>query len=226
MNVSYMTAFGSGVMTFFLPCILPMLPLYFSYLAGEALDGVEKNKKIRARLILNSVGFALGLSVLNILLGFGARLLSSVLLENKELIRILGGIFMIVFGSYFISGLNLSFMEKEKKVVYRNYAPSFLKSFILGFVFSLGWSACSGPIIASISVIASFQKDYFRAGTLMLTYSAGFSVMFILSAILAGTFLPKMKIIQRHMGLIKKISGGILVIMGLLLVFDKITWLA
>lgn len=226
MNVSYLAAFGNGVITFFLPCILPMLPLYFSYLAGEALDGVSKQKNIRSRLIMNSIGFALGLSVLNILLGFGAKLLSSVLIEQKELIRILGGGFMMIFGLYFISGLNLSFFEKEKKVVYRNYAPNFLKSFILGFVFSLGWSACSGPIIASISLIASFQKDYFRAGTLMLTYSAGFSVMFILSAVLAGTFLPKMKIIHHHMGKIKKISGGIMVLMGILLIFDKINLLS
>ena len=219
-NVTVFTAFSYGFLTFFSACVLPLLPLYFSYLAGEALT--EDNKKVRIKLMVNSLGFVLGISLLNILIGFGARFISDYLIVNKDIIRILGGLIMIFFGGYFISGKRIAFLERDRKVTYKSYSPSFIKSFILGFTFSLGWSACNGPIVASIAVIASFQKDYLRAGGLMLIYSLGFAIPFFVSAFLAGTAASKLKSFNKHLGVIKKISGGILIIMGILMLLNKV----
>ena len=219
-DVSYLTAFAHGFLTFFSPCVIPLLPLYFSYLAGEALN--KKDKKIRAKLIVNSIGFLLGLSLLNLMIGFGAKFLSDYLIRNKDIIRIFGGLLIVAFGIYFVSGMKIPFLEKDRKLIYTKYSPNFLKSFLLGFTFSLGWSACNGPIVASITLIAAFQKDYLRAGTLMLVYSAGFSVLFLLFAFLAGTFVNRTNKLKPYLGIIKIISGIILIMMGILMLADKI----
>jgi len=220
-NVTVYAAFINGLITFFSPCVLPLLPLYFSYLAGEALT-IDNHKKVRTKLLVNSFGFVLGLSMLNLLIGFGAKFLSDYLLMNKDIIRITGGVIMILFGVYFASGFKIPFLEKDRKYVYTKYSPNFIKSLILGFTFSLGWSACNGPIVASITLIASFQKDFIRAGGLMLIYSLGFAVPFFISAILAGTMVSRMKSLNKYMGIIKAISGAILVIMGILMLMNKI----
>lgn len=220
-NVTLSTAFINGLITFFSPCVLPLLPLYFSYLAGEALT-IDNSKKVRTKLLVNSVGFVIGISTLNVLIGFGAKFISDYLLMNKDTIRIIGGILMILFGIYFASGLKIPFLEKDRKYVYTKYSPNFLKSLVLGFTFSLGWSACNGPIVASIILIASFQKDFIRAGFLMMVYSLGFAVPFFASAILAGTAAAKLKSLNKYLGLIKIASGIILAIMGILMLMNKV----
>jgi len=223
-QISIYTALINGLITFFSPCVLPLLPLYLSYLAGEAVNS-KQSQETKRRLIINSIGFILGISMLNLLIGFGAKLISDYLIQNKDIIRIIGGIFMILFGAYFMSGKQIGLFEKEKRFVMAKYSPTLLKSFVLGFTFSLGWSACNGPIVASISLIASFQKDYLRAGLLMLIYSAGFAIPFLITAILAGIFVDKFKRLTPYFGKIKFVSGGILIIMGLLMLFNKVQWL-
>lgn len=223
-QISTYTAFINGLITFFSPCVLPLLPLYLSYLAGEAVTSTQQQSK-KIRLIVNSVGFVLGISMLNLFIGFGAKFIADYLVQSKDVIRIVGGIFMVVFGLYFVSGKTFIFFEKEKRFVMTKYSPTFIKSSLLGFTFSLGWSACNGPIVASISLIASFQKDYLRAGGLMLIYSAGFAIPFLVTAVLAGFFVDKFKKLTPYFGKIKIVSGIILMVMGLLMLMDKVQWL-
>lgn len=223
-QVSTYTAFVNGLITFFSPCVLPLLPLYLSYLAGEAISA-EQSEQSKKRLVVNTIGFVIGISLLNVLIGFGAKFLADYLIRNKDIIRTVGGFFMIFFGAYFISGKQIGFLEREKKVTMASYSPTFLKSLILGFTFSLGWSACNGPIVASITLIASFQKDYLRAGLLMLIYSAGFSVPFFITSLMAGLLVTKVKKLSPYYGVIKKIAGSVLIIMGLLMLFNKVQWL-
>lgn len=218
-NVSISAAFTGGFLTFFSACVLPLLPLYFSYMAGEALS--ENDRESRIKLMVNSIGFVIGLSILNILIGFGARFLSDFLIRNKEFMRVAGGSLLLLFGIYFVSMKHIPFLERDRKVTYKSYSPSFLKSIVLGFTFSLGWSACNGPIVASIALIASFQQDYFRAGGLMLVYSLGFALPFLLAAFAAGKAYNKFKAINKHLGKIKIVSGIVLIIMGLMMLLDK-----
>lgn len=216
----YALAFWSGLISFFLPCILPLLPVYFGYLAGEAITNLE-DVKIKKRLMLNALGFVLGITFLNIVLGFGVKAISDFLVEYSDLMRIFGGILMLLFGIYFIVGMKWLFMEKERKVKLKNYSPNFIKSFLLGITFSFGWTPCTGPILTSISFMASFEKDYLKAGTLMLSYSIGFSIMFLLSAFLVGTFIKKVKKIYPYLDRIKQVAGLLMIIMGILLLFNQ-----
>lgn len=223
-EVSYIVAFTSGLLAFFTPCILPLLPVYFGYLAGDAMTALE-NKKVHRRLLINAVAFVSGLTLLNIMLGFGAKAASELLIRYSDGLRIFGGILLVLFGIYFIVGFSIAFMEREHKLQYKNYTPSFIKSFLLGITFSFGWTPCNGPIIATILMMASFQKNYWGAGSLMLVYSFGFALMFLLSALLVGIFIDKVKIIYKYFKHIKIGAGLIMIAMGILLIMDKMIWL-
>ncbi len=223
-DVSYIVAFGSGLLSFFTPCIIPLLPLYFGYLAGETIQNIE-DKKIHRKLLTNTGAFVLGLTSLNIMLGFGAKAASDLLLRYSDGLRIAGGILLVLFGLYFIFGLRLRFMETEHKIHMRKYTPSFLKSFLLGITFSFGWTPCNGPIIATILMMASFQKDYLAAGSLMLVYSLGFAVMFMMAALLVGLFMKKVKGIYKYFKWIKLAAGLLMIGMGYLMITNQISLL-
>lgn len=224
-EVSYIVAFTSGLLAFFTPCVLPLLPVYFGYLAGEAMTSLG-SQKVHKRLLLNAFAFVLGITSLNIMLGFGAKAASDLLIRYSDGLRIFGGLLLILFGIYFIFGLSMNFMEREHRVQYKNYTPSFIKSFLLGITFSFGWTPCNGPIIATILMMASFQQNYVGAGTLMLVYSFGFGIMFLLSALLVGVFVDKVKVIYKYFKHIKIGAGVIMILMGLLLLMDKMYWLS
>lgn len=223
-NVNYLVAALYGILSFFSPCILPLLPVYFGYLTGDAIDNIGDNK-IKRKLLYNALGFSLGISLLNILLGFGAKAITTPLMSYGNELRIFGAILMLFFGVYFALDIKLLFFEREKKIQYKKYSPSFLKSFLLGITFSFGWTPCNGPIIASILIISSFEKNYFKAGTLMMVYSLGFTIMFMLSALFIGLFLKKAKKIYPYLNTIKRFSGVIMIIMGILLLTNKLALL-
>jgi cytochrome c-type biogenesis protein len=223
-DVSYIVAFGSGLLSFFTPCIIPLLPLYFGYLAGETINSIE-DKKIHRKLLINTGAFGRGLTSLNIMLGFGAKAASDLLLRYSNGLRIAGGVLLILFGIYFMFGLSLRFMEKEHKIQMKSYTPSFLKSFLLGITFSFGWTPCNGPIIATILMMASFQKDYLSAGSLMLVYSLGFATMFMLAAVLVGLFMKKVKGVYKYFKWIKIVAGLLMIGMGYLMITNQISLL-
>lgn len=221
-EVTYALAFFYGLLSFFTPCILPLLPVYFGYLAGEAINNLE-DKKIKRKLMTNAIGFAIGITLLNVLLGFGVKAISTPLMRYGGTLRIIGGSLMVLFGLYFIFGFSFLFIEKERKIQYKKYSPNFIKSFLLGITFSFGWTPCNGPILASILIIASFEQNYLKAGTLMLVYSLGFAIMFLLSAFLVGLFVKKVKKIYSYFLVIKKIAGAVMIIMGILLIANKMS---
>lgn len=221
-DVSYLMAFTGGILSFFTPCILPLLPVYFGYLAGEAMNSLE-DKKVHKKLISNAIAFVIGITILNLLLGFGAKAASDFLIKYGQSIRIGGGILLVLFGIYFIFGLRLGIIEKERKVQYKSYSPSFIKSLLLGITFSFGWTPCNGPIIASILFMASFKEDYWGAGSLMLVYSAGFAIMFILSAVLVSIFIKKVKAVYKYFKAIKIVAGLLMILMGYLMMTNQVS---
>lgn len=215
----------NGFLSFFTPCVLPLLPLYFSYLAGTTITDLESNKDVRKIMIINSIAFVLGLSILNITLGFGAKVINDTLVRYQEYIRKAGGILVIIFGLYFIGLFKIKLFNKEKKYHYKNYSPNFLKSLLLGITFSFGWTPCNGPIIGTILFLASFEKNYMTAGFMMLVYSIGFAIPFLISALLLSKFINNYKRIYKHFDKIKLVAGILMIIMGIMLYTNTLSLL-
>lgn len=223
-DISFLVAFTTGLLSFFTPCILPLLPVYFGYLAGEAITSLE-DKKVHRRLMINAIAFVLGLTLLNLFLGFGAKVASEYLIKYSNEMRIAGGVLLVLFGIYFMFNLRIGFMEKERKIQYKSYSPSFIKSFLLGITFSFGWTPCNGPIIATILFMAALKDNYILAGSLMLVYSLGFAVMFLLSAFLVGIFIKKVKVVYKYFKWVKIIAGLIMMLMGYLMITNQVSLL-
>lgn len=224
-ELTFWVAIFNGFLSFFTPCVLPLLPLYFSYLAGTTITDLEKNKNIRRIMIINSIAFVLGLSILNITLGFGAKVINNTLITYQDYIRKVGGILIIIFGLYFIGVFKIKLFNKEKKYQYKNYSPSFIKSLLLGITFSFGWTPCNGPIIGTILFLASFEKNYLKAGGMMLVYSIGFAIPFLISALLLGKFINNYKKIYKYFDKIKLVAGVLMIIMGIMLYTNTLSLL-
>lgn len=224
-ELTYWVAFINGLASFFTPCVLPLLPLYFSYLAGTTIQDIAFQKDARRNMIINSFAFVIGLSILNIMLGFGAKAINTTLVQYEELIRKVGGVLIMILGLYFIGLFKLPFLDREHKYHYRKFRPNVLSSLILGITFSVGWTPCNGPIVGTILFLASFEKDYLQAGGLMSIYSLGFAIPFLLSALLFGKFIHHYKKVFTHFNKIKWVAGILMIIMGIMLYTNSLSLL-
>ncbi|WP_081666917.1 cytochrome c biogenesis CcdA family protein [Paenibacillus pinihumi] len=224
------SVFAAGVLSFFSPCILPLLPVYLGYLGSSESGGHPQSWKlgwlrITPVLLLRTLLFMLGLSTVFVLLGFGAGALGNVLSSSWFITAC--GIVVILFGIYQTGVLKLSFLAKEKKL--NMELPSKQKhfgAFLLGFTFSFGWTPCIGPVLAAIFSLSASEGSIGAGGFYMLIYTLGLGVPFLLMAVLSDSLLVQVRKIYKYMPVLKAVSGVVLIVMGLLLVTNKVDWLA
>lgn len=220
-NISTLVVLIEGMASFLSPCILPLMPVYLSYLTGGSLEEIEGNK-IRKTIFINSIGFLLGLTLVFIGLGATATTLGKFLYFHSEIIRKVGGILIIVFGLYHMGLLKIEALSVEKRFKFDSKAPKFINAVILGMAFSFGWTPCIGPILGSVLMMAASTSSYIHGIYLLAIYSLGFSIPFMITALFINVILNKVKNIDRYLYVIKIISGILLVVMGILLYTDYI----
>lgn len=221
-NINFLMVFIEGVVSFFSPCVLPLIPLYMGYLAGGASieDGTESEKKKRRKTIfIHTMFFVLGISVAFFLLGLGFSSIGSLIRSKGDLFAKISGLIIIVLGLKQMGLLKIKFLERNvslnKKVNTKNMNP--IAAFIMGFGFSFAWTPCVGPALASVLLLASNSKSVLEGNLYVLLYSVGFLIPFLILGLFTGEALNFLKRKQNIMGKIVKIGGAILVIMGLLL---------
>ncbi len=224
-NVSSIVVFLQGMASFLAPCILPLMPIYLSYLTGGSLDEIEGGAKKRSVLI-NSIGFLLGLSLVFIMLGATATALGRFLYFNNNIIRRVGGILIIIFGIHHIGIINLSFLNMERKFKFNAKTPKFINSVILGMAFSFGWTPCIGPILGSVLMMAASLESYVQGIYLLVIYSVGFSIPFLITALFLNLILERINNIDKYLKIIKIVSGILLIIMGILVYTNKINMIS
>lgn len=214
--VSYLLTFTEGILTFISPCILPMLPIYFLYLAGEAeKDGTDPSSK-KNKLVLNSIGFVIGFTIVFILLGATVTSLGHFLANNRSMLEKISGLFMIVFGLNFAGIFKIGFLNTEKRFDFKFNKLRFFSSIIFGIVFGFGWTPCLGAFLGSALAFASNSKTVIEGMILLLFYSIGLGIPFILSAIAFEKVKDAFKQIQKHSRVISIVSGVLLIIAGIL----------
>ncbi len=228
MEVSLGVIFIAGFLTFFTPCILPLLPVYISLLVGEEVEEILKKRRKKLSLFLNSIFFLLGLSVVFVLLGMSATALGAFFLKNKDVLRGLGGLLIFLFGLKFLGYLNMDLLDYERRLSAGKIDTGLglLNSFLIGFFFAFGWSPCLGPVLGSILTYTAVSTVKPVKGALYLAvYSLGFSLPMIALALFVGPFLKFLKKARGWIPRVEKAMGAILAIMGVLLIINRASWL-
>ena len=216
--IEIFVAFGAGLLSFLSPCVLPLIPGYISYVSGQSLQEVIKSKKINSfPLIL----FCCGFSTVFIIFGASASLLGQLFLKNSETLRVLAGVIIVIFSLQLIGIINIPYLNFEKRFDARDSKNVFFP-YIIGLAFGFGWTPCIGPILGSILALASIEDTLARAILLLIFYSLGLALPFILSGYLIQRFLLLSKNFKRNMNLISKIGGIILLITGVLILTNQL----
>ena len=216
--IEIFVAFGAGFLSFLSPCVLPLIPGYISYVSGQSLQEVIKSKKINPfPLIL----FCCGFSTVFIIFGASASLLGQLFLQNSETLRVLAGVIIVIFSLQLIGIINIPYLNFEKRFDARESKNVFFP-YIIGLAFGFGWTPCIGPILGSILALASIEDTLARAILLLIFYSLGLALPFILSGYLIQRFLLLSKNFKRNMNLISKTGGIILLITGILILTNQL----
>jgi len=221
LSSEYLQSFFEGVLTFISPCILPMLPIYFIYLAGDTEGDKGKNKKKR-NLVLNSIGFVIGFTIIFVLLGATATSLGVFFKEKKSTLKIISGIIVFIFGLNYTGFIKIGILNKQKRLDFQFEKLNFLKSIIFGMVFSFAFSPCVSAFLASVLARASVSDTLIEGMLLLFIYSIGLGTPFIISAIAFENIKGVFKTIQKHNRIISIVSGGLLMLAGLALIFNFI----
>ena len=211
-------AFGAGLISFLSPCVLPLIPGYISYISGSSLNELmEKNTVNIFPIIL----FAIGFSIVFISFGATASFLGSIILENSYELRIASGIIIIIFSLHILGIINLNFLNYEKRI-YTEKKSGIFSSLLVGMAFGFGWTPCIGPILGSILALASTEQSLNRGILLLVFYSLGLAIPFILSVYLIQKFLVFSKNIKSKMNIIMKIGGALLLMTGILIITNQL----
>lgn len=209
--MSYLITFIEGIVIFISPCMLPMLPIYFSYIIGQ-----ETENKSRKALI-NSLGFVLGFTIIFVSLGAMAGTLGSFLIRYRTTVNIVSGLFIIFLGLNFMGAIKIPFLNRTMKLQTKRRGNSFLSSILLGLVFSIGWTPCVGPLLSSALLQASSSGNVWNGILLLLTFSMGLGIPFVVSSILVDRLKNAFDFIKKHNKVINIVSGIFLVLVGVLM---------
>ena len=214
----YLIAFGAGLISFLSPCVLPLIPGYISYISGQSLQEILNKKEINFfPLIL----FCLGFSTVFVLLGASASFLGQTLLQNSEILRIVAGIVIIIFSLQLIGIINIPYLNFEKRFDAKE-SRNILFPYVIGVAFGFGWTPCIGPILGSILALAAVEQTLIKAVLLLLFYSLGLAIPFILSGFLIQKFMLISKNLKRNINIISKTGGFILLVTGILILTNQL----
>lgn len=217
-NIHLLTAFGAGLLTFFSPCVLPLIPAYICFISGLSLDELTKDETAAAGkkvLLSEAVLFILGFSFVFVALGATASLFGSFFTAHQKILRFIGGGILILFGLYLSGSVKLSFLDREKRIQLKAKPVSWLGSFVVGMAFGLGWTPCLGPILGGILVLAATRETMLAGVLLLSAYSLGLAVPLLLVSVGIKQALNLFGRAKRHFKLIKAASGILLVAIGI-----------
>ena len=218
-------SFAAGILSFLSPCVLPLVPGYISLISGVSIDNLKAGSSSRRAVILNSLAFNAGLSVIFLLLGTTAGLVGSAITSNPW-VRIIGGLVIIAFGLQLIGLLKISALYKDTRFFSDDKPRGVFGSAALGVAFAAGWTPCIGPILGGIIGLAATSGGWRSGLILSAFYSAGLAVPFLLTGLGINQFLNFYKNFRKHLHKVEVVSGVVLIVVGLLVISGQSTLLA
>ena len=206
--MQYFISFLEGIITFISPCLLPMLPVYVSYFSG---GGQRETKKT----VLNALGFILGFTLVFVALGALAGTFGQLLRDHQTAVNLVTGLIVVFFGLNFLGVFRVNLFQGGGR--FSGEVLGFFSAVVLGMVFSFGWTPCVGAFLGSALLLAASQGHVLEGVLMLLLYSLGLGIPFFLSAILIDKVKGALGLIKRHYGVINKVCGGLLVLVGVLM---------
>ena len=216
--IELLIAFSAGLISFLSPCVLPLIPGYISYISGSSLNELIEKKNTN---IFPIILFTIGFSIVFITFGAASTFLGKVLLQNSYELRIVAGLIIIILSLHIIGFVNIKFLNYEKRIE-ANVSKNFFSPILIGMAFAFGWTPCIGPILGSILILASTEESLLRGISLLLFYSIGLAIPFILSGYLVQKFLIFSKNFKKNISKVSKIGGIILLITGILIITNQL----
>lgn len=216
--LSVLVAFTAGLFSFLSPCVLPLFPSYLSFVTGMSVSDLSADltSAARRRVLLHSVAFVVGFSIVFVSLGASFSAASAFLLDYRDWIRRVGGVLIIVFGLYIAGLLRVGIFGRTQQLQLREKPAGYVGSFIVGLTFAIGWTPCVGPILGAILTLAGTAETVQRGIGLLVAYSAGLGVPFLLSALALGAFLKFFRRYRPFIPVVERFAGVILVVVGVL----------
>jgi cytochrome c-type biogenesis protein len=211
-------AFSAGLFSFLSPCVLPLFPSYISFITGMSVGDLtaDLGADARRRVLLHAVAFVLGFSLVFVALGASFSAAGQLLFTYRDGIRRLGGVLIILFGLYIAGVLRIGFLGRTASLQIREKPAGYISSFIVGVTFAVGWTPCVGPILGAILSLAGTTETVGRGVGLLVAYSAGLGLPFLLSALALGPFLRFFKRYRPFIPVVERGAGVLLVIVGVL----------
>lgn len=222
-EVSIFIAFGAGILSFFSPCVLPLIPAYICFVTGLSLDELQHTAgQVRivqslAKILWPTILFVLGFSLVFVALGATASYFGNIISAHEKIIRIVGGSVIMLLGLHVAGVFNIRGLQYEKRLHLKSKPANILGAFIVGIVFAIGWTPCVGPALAAILGLAGTQKTLSQGVILLVAYSLGLGVPFILTALGFNTFLNLFTKVKKYFRLISIVTGLLLVAIGILI---------
>jgi cytochrome c-type biogenesis protein len=219
----FLTALGAGFLSFITPCVLPTIPAYISYISGLSINELkdQKDKGISWGILIKTAFFVLGFTTLYIILGVFASTFGS-FIRTTSWLPIASGVIIMVFGLHISGFIPIKFLYADRRVrLGSNKLSGVWGPYLLGFTFSLGWSACTGPILGPILLIAANKGTVGKGVVLLFLYSLGLGIPFLLSSVFINAFLGFIAKIKKYFRIIEIVAGIFLMLMGLYLIIFR-----
>lgn len=230
LDISFAGAAFAGLLSFFTPCILPMVPFYLCYMAGISMTELRGDagltRTAQNRLIASSVFFAAGVTTIFVLLGMGATAVGQAFADYMDYLKWVAVVILAVFGLHFLGVLRIGLLYREAKIESNAEPKTVLGAYLMGLAFGFGWTPCVGPALASILMIASGMGDVMRGGLLLLVYGVGMTAPFVIAALFSGPFLRWTARHRDKLQYVEKLMGGMLILFAILIATNTVNVIA
>ncbi len=228
-DATYFGSFIAGLVSFLSPCVLPLVPPYLAYMAGVSMSEMSDDERppaVSSKVIITSILFVAGFATVFVALGASFSYLGSFITEHFDILGYIAGAVIIVFGLHFLGLFKIGFLYREARFQVASKPLGFLGAYIMGLAFAFGWTPCVGPVLTAILFVAGNEADAMRGASLLLTYSLGIGIPFIIAAMFAGQFMRFMTKFRAHMGTVEKVMGVMLVLTGILFISGEMQTIA
>lgn len=212
-----LVALAAGVLSFLSPCVLPIVPPYLAYMGGISMNDLTGQGVARRRAILPAAFFVLGLSTVFLFMGFAASAFGQFFLQNQVLFSRIAGAVVIVLGLHFLHVIRIPILDREARLDAGDRGGSAFGAYVLGLAFAFGWTPCIGPQLGAILSLAASEASVARGTTLLGVYALGLGIPFLLAAVFIQRSMGLMARLKRHMGLIERAMGVLLILVGVAL---------